>query len=192
MSRIPTRSSPPLLSFLHSTPFSSSLIFVFLSLSSVFHIKRAFYGPTSSPSPRTHHRDDPSYHYERSLSSKLAPNLGAKVSARSIKKRSSLSRRPGLKFRCLSPSWSRRRTSTSCQDQGRRDGHHPRRLSSRSKSRYIKEQETGVELLSKLVADRQLRQGGRQGQLYGPQDTALSLSLWPGFPSALSAGLLSK
>jgi hypothetical protein len=38
--------------------------------------------------------------------------------------------------------------------------------SSRS-NRDIKEQETGVELLSKLVADRQLRQGGRQGQLYG-------------------------
>jgi len=84
-----------------------------------------------------------------------------------------------------------RRTSTSCQDQGRRYGHHLRLPSSRS-NRDIKEQETGVELLSKLVADRQLRQGGRQGQLYGPQDTALSLSLWPGFPSALSAGLLSK
>src|SRR4030088_2607933 len=108
MSRIPTRSSPPLLSFLYSTPFSSSLTFVFLSLFSLFHIKRAFYGPASSPSARTHHGDDPSHHYERSLSDKLAPNLGAKVSARSIKKRSSLSRRSGLKFRCRSPApWRR-------------------------------------------------------------------------------------
>ena len=54
----------------------------------------------------------------------------------------------------MATSWSPRRTSTSC------------RLSSRS-NRDIKEQETGVELLSKLVADCQLRQGGRQGQLYG-------------------------
>ena len=66
----------------------------------------------------------------------------------------------------MATSWSPRRTSTSCQDQGRRYGHHLRLPSSRS-NRDIKEQETGVELLSKLVADRQLRQGGRQGQLYG-------------------------
>jgi hypothetical protein len=84
--------------FLPSTPFSSSLTFVFLSLSSVFHIKRPFYGPTSSLSARTHHGDDPSHHYERSLSDKLALNLGAKVFARSIKKRGSLSRRLGLQF----------------------------------------------------------------------------------------------
>src|SRR4030088_1318959 len=104
MSRIPTRSSSPLLSFLHSTPFSSLLTLFF----SLFHIKRAFSGPTSSPSARTHHGDDPSHHYERSLSSKLALNLGAKVSARSIKKRSSISRRQALKFRCRSPApWRR-------------------------------------------------------------------------------------
>src|SRR4030088_1050348 len=108
MSRIPTRSSPPLLSFLPSKLFSSLLTLLFLSLSSVFRIKRAFYGPTSSPSARTHHGDDPSHHYDRSLSSKLALNLGAKVSARSIKKRSSISRRQALKFRCRSPApWRR-------------------------------------------------------------------------------------
>ena len=81
-----------------------------------------------------------------------------------------------------------RRTSTSCQDQGRRYGHHLRLPSSRS-NRDIKEQETGVELFSKLVADRQLRQDGRQGQLYGFESTALWLCYRQ---SALSMGTPSK